>query len=43
MPNTFIFVWRVGVARIQHQAGHGEPEIVESAMKLPMVCDILAC
>jgi hypothetical protein len=24
------------VARIQHLAGHGEPEIVESAMKVPL-------
>jgi hypothetical protein len=32
----FFHAYRLGVARIQHQAGHGEPEIVESAMKLPM-------
>jgi hypothetical protein len=33
----FFHAYRLGVARIQHQAGHGEPEIVDSAMKLPMV------
>jgi hypothetical protein len=37
MAAGFFHAYRLGVARIQHQAGHGEPEIVESAMKLPMV------
>jgi DNA replication protein DnaC len=32
----FIAVHRLGFARIQHAAGHGEPEIVERAMKAPL-------
>jgi hypothetical protein len=33
----FFHAYQLGVARIQHTAGHGEPEIVDSAMKWPMV------
>jgi DNA replication protein DnaC len=32
----FIAVHRLGFARIQHAAGHGEPEIVDLAMKAPL-------
>jgi hypothetical protein len=32
----FFHAYRLGVARIQHLAGHGEPEIVAHAMKLPL-------
>jgi DNA replication protein DnaC len=32
----FIAVHRLGLARLQHPAGHGEPEIVERAMKAPL-------
>ena len=33
----FIPAHRLGVARIQHAAGHGEAELVETAMQAPMV------
>ena len=29
--------YRLGVARIMHPAGHGEPELVELAMRAPLV------
>jgi DNA replication protein DnaC len=32
----FFHAYRLGTARIQHLAGHGEPEIVENAMKYPV-------
>jgi len=32
----FISVHQLGYARIQHAAGHGEPDIVERAMKAPL-------
>jgi DNA replication protein DnaC len=35
-PAEFIAVHRLGFARIQHAAGHGEPEIVERAMRAPL-------
>jgi hypothetical protein len=34
---AFLHAHRLGVARIQHPAGHGEPEIVELAMRAPLV------
>lgn len=34
---VFVPAHRLGVARIQHAAGHGEPEIVETAMTAPLV------
>jgi hypothetical protein len=34
---SFLHAYRLGVARIQHPAGHGEPEIVELAMRAPLV------
>jgi hypothetical protein len=34
---AFLHAYRLGVARIQHPAGHGEPEIVELAMRAPLV------
>jgi len=40
----FIAVHRLGFARIQHAAGHGEPEIVERAMKAPLtLLDDVGC
>jgi hypothetical protein len=30
------YAYELGVARIQHPAGHGEPELVASAMKFPV-------
>jgi DNA replication protein DnaC len=33
----FFHAYALGVARLQHAAGRGEPEIVERAMKWPMV------
>jgi hypothetical protein len=36
-PASFIPVHRLGLARIQHAAGHGEPEIIERAMTAPLV------
>jgi DNA replication protein DnaC len=33
----FIHAYALGIARLQHAAGHGEPEIVERAMRCPMV------
>jgi DNA replication protein DnaC len=35
-PAGFFHAYLLGVARIQHLAGRGEPEIVENAMKLPL-------
>jgi hypothetical protein len=35
-PAGFLHAYKLGVARIQHLAGHGEPEIVENAMTLPL-------
>jgi DNA replication protein DnaC len=34
---VFIHAYALGIARLQHAAGHGEPEIVERAMHCPMV------
>jgi len=34
---TFVHAYRLGVARIQHPAGQGEPDIVETAMRAPLV------
>jgi DNA replication protein DnaC len=34
---VFLHAYALSIARIQHAAGHGEPEIVERAMKCPMV------
>jgi DNA replication protein DnaC len=34
---VFIHAYALGIARLQHAAGHGEPEIVERAMRYPMV------
>jgi DNA replication protein DnaC len=40
----FIPVHRLGFARIQHAAGHGEPEIVDRAMKAPLaLLDDVGC
>jgi DNA replication protein DnaC len=36
-PSAFVHAYRLGVARILHPAGHGEPELVESAMRAPLV------
>jgi DNA replication protein DnaC len=36
-PAGFFHAYALGVARIQHPAGHGEPEIVHRAMHAPMV------
>jgi hypothetical protein len=33
----FVPAHRLGVARLQHAAGHGEPEVVETAMRVPLV------
>ena len=33
----FFHAYQLGVARIQHQAGHGEPELVERATRMPLV------
>jgi hypothetical protein len=34
---VFVPAHRLGGARLQHPAGHGEPEIVENAMRAPLV------
>jgi DNA replication protein DnaC len=34
---VFVHAYRLGVARILHPAGHGEPELVELAMRAPLV------
>jgi DNA replication protein DnaC len=34
---AFVHAYALGVARLQHAAGHGEPEVVERAMKSPTV------
>ncbi len=34
---AFVHAYELAVARLQHPAGHGEPELVEHAMMLPMV------
>jgi DNA replication protein DnaC len=36
-PAAFVHAYRLGVARILHPAGHGEPELVECAMRTPLV------
>jgi DNA replication protein DnaC len=36
-PAAFVHAYRLGVARILHPAGHGEPDLVESAMRAPLV------
>jgi len=36
-PSAFLHAYRLSVARIQHAAGHGEPELVETAMRTPLV------
>jgi hypothetical protein len=33
----FVHAYRLGVARIQHPAGHGEAPLVEAAMRAPLV------
>jgi hypothetical protein len=35
-PAGFFHAYALGVARLQHPAGHGEPEIVERAMRAPL-------
>jgi len=34
---AFLHAYKLGVARIQHPAGHGEPEMVELAIRAPLV------
>ena len=34
---TFVHAYRLGLARIQHQAGSGEPDVVETAMRVPLL------
>jgi hypothetical protein len=34
---AFLAAYRLGIARLQHPAGHGEPELVEIAMRTPLV------
>jgi hypothetical protein len=34
---AFLHAYKLGVARIQHPAGHGEPDSVELAMRAPLV------
>jgi hypothetical protein len=34
---VFVPAHRLGVARLQHAAGHGEPELVATAMRAPLV------
>jgi hypothetical protein len=36
-PAAFIHAYRLGVARMLHPAGHGEPEVVDFAMRAPLV------
>ena len=36
-PAAFVHAYRLGIARIQHPAGHGEPEIVNVAMRMPLI------
>jgi DNA replication protein DnaC len=36
-PAALVHAYRLGVARILHPAGHGEPEVVEFAMRAPLV------
>ncbi len=41
---AFLPAHKLGMARIQHPAGHGEPEIVELALRTPLVLiDDLGC
>jgi hypothetical protein len=43
-PAALIACYKIGVARLQHAAGHGEPEIVDRAMTMPLVLlDDLGC
>lgn len=37
LPATFVHSFRIGMARIQAKAGTGEAEIVETAMRAPLV------
>jgi hypothetical protein len=34
---AFLHAYKLGVARIQHPAGHGEPELVDVALRTPLV------
>jgi DNA replication protein DnaC len=36
-PALFVAAHRLGMARLQHPAGHGEAELVETAMRAPLV------
>jgi hypothetical protein len=36
-PAAFVHAFRLGIARIQHPAGHGEPEAVDVAMRMPLI------
>jgi len=36
-PAAFVHAYRLAIARIMHPAGHGEPELVELAMRAPLV------
>ncbi len=36
-PAAFVHAYRLGIARIQHPAGHGEPEAVDVAMRMPLI------
>jgi DNA replication protein DnaC len=36
-PAAFVHAYRLGTARIQHPAGHGEPEAVDVAMRMPLI------
>ena len=41
---AFLHAYKLGVARIQHPAGHGEPDVVELALRTPLVLiDDLGC
>jgi len=44
IPAAFLPAYKLGVARLQHAAAHGEPEIVDRAMTMPLVLlDDLGC
>jgi len=36
-PAVFVHAYRLAVARIQHPAGQGEPDVVEASMKAPLL------
>ena len=36
-PAAFVHAYRLGTARIQHPAGHGEPEEVAVSMRMPLI------